>query len=218
MMRVPALHRWTPAQVYQAYVLELLEKNPPVVETIKRRINGRTTTSKRITGGYWGKRNRSKDVTNFWIYTIVKNQVVEVINYDRWTKIMDTYFLKARDHIVAGFELHMGGKLGAIGPRHIERNFGKPRIDYFETKKQPMVDCEDGKRRRKAIIYRTDDSYVRVAWRRACRIAGERSYEFKPSGSNTNGNSFQQQFSRANIDNPELKLSYPFFPYIKQAN
>lgn len=223
MMKVPILHRWTPAEVYQAYVRSLMDANPPTVEIIVKRGKaepgklGKIIRQKRITGGYWGKRNRTKDCPNFWIYTKVKNQIVEVINYDRWMKIMDTYFLKAREYIIAGFELQLGGRLGVIGARHIERNFAKPRIDYHATKQQPMVEGSDGKMRRKCIVYRTDDSYVRIGWRRACRIAGEKSYEFKPSGSNTNGNSFQQEFSRANIHNPELKLIYPFYPYLKQT-
>lgn len=222
------MHRWTPAEVYQAYVAELLKNNPPVTQLVEKRCKPygkrkaeRIVKHQRVVGGYWGKRNRISNVPNFWIYTMItrngKEQIVEVINQERWLKIMDAYFLKARDLIIQGHELNMGANLGAIQPRRIERNHASRTVDQAATKKQPMLPDENGKLV-KRIIYYTDDYYVRVAWQKNHKITNERTYEFKPSGKNINGNGFQQLFSKANIDNPALKLNYPFHPYIKSAS
>lgn len=221
MIKTKPMHHWTPTEVYQAYVDELLRNNPGTVKLVetrgkptKARKTGRRVVRKRIVGGYWAKRNQKKDITNYWVYTTLKDgKVVEVINYDRWMNVMNAYFGKARKMIIQGCALHMMGSLGRIEPRCIERNHSNRRINWHETKKQPLVSAGDGKMRYEHIIYFNEDSYVRIGWVKTRRITGERSYEFQPSGNNINGNGFVQEFSRANKMNPALQLNYPYYPY-----
>lgn len=228
-MRVPMMHLWRPQEVYQAYVSELLRNNPGVVQRAparrktKKGTPGARTTHRRVVGGYWGKHNPSHNMSNFWIYTMVKNkqgieEIVEVINYDRWVAIINTYFIEAKKHIIMGEELALGGCLGAISARLIERSHSRRKINFHETKKQPMVWTEDDRLVRKKIVYFDDDNYIRIGWRRGKRIKNERVYEFTPAGPNANGNGFKEEFSRANIQNPALKLRYSFYPLIPVTN
>lgn len=224
MIPVTQLHEWTPKEIYKQFALKLLRDNPPVVEEITQHVmtkagKRRRVVKKMLVGGYWSRFNKSCQVSHFYIYTckIVdgRPKVIEVINYVRWRAIMDAYFLKARDCIIQGEALNIGNFVGRIEPWHIERNHANRKIDFHKTKQQPLIEAPDGSMRRERIIYHTADSYVRVGWRKARRLTNEKSYEFKPSRKNINGNGFQQIFSIANQDET-LRLSYPYFPYIKR--
>lgn len=215
--------------------MDLLRANPGTQETIEVKIKSGTTHGKvryKVfkrevqVGGYWSKFNTSRGISHFWIYTRVRLatgqwKVVEVINYDRWLKIMETYFLIARKHIISGEALNLTSRLGYIEPRHIERSHENKQVNFPETARQPKVwDPVAEKMKAAIVIYHTDDTYARIAWRKLKQLPGERSYEFIPCHGDKEGNGFKQQFSQANKQNPALKTTYPYYPRVlpTQAN
>lgn len=229
MMQIKKPKTWQPADLYQEFAKSLLAANPEVMETIEVKIrsgmaNGKVRYKIRKrqvqVGGYWGKRNLKNRMNNHWIYNRVRlpsgqQKIVEVMSWPRWKKIMESYFLGASDRIIMGESLNMTNRLGFIEPRHIERNHENRQINFHETGKQPKVlDPDTGKMKAAVNIYFTDDSYPRIAWRKNRQITGERSYEFLPCHGDEKGLGFKQRFSEANLQNPALKFTYPWYPRI----
>jgi len=213
--------------MYQEYVKSLLEANPLVEETIteQRMVKGKPKghkTRKVYTSGYWSRFSRKANHSNYWVYTkrVVggRHRVVEVISYQRFIRVLNAYFLAARKMIIEGEALNMGSGIGIIQAMHIERNHRNAKINMHETCKQPMVTGIDGTRHRARIIYFTDDSYIRIGWVKFSKLTNERIYEFKPSAVNHSDRTpgFRDEFVKANMENPNLKLRYPYYPYIQK--
>lgn len=218
---------WHPKELYREFARELLANNRGTMETVEvtvksgksgSNIRYKTIKRKVQVGGYWGKYNAKGRTRNFWIYTRMRLstgqwKVVEVMNYHRWLAIMETYFLAAREYIIGGEALNLCNWLGQIEPRHIERNHENRQVNFFETMKQPkVVDPVTGKLKAAVTIFFTEDSYPRIAWRKAKKITNERSYEFIPCHGDSKKQGFKQQFSQANMSNPALKHTYPWYP------
>jgi len=129
--------------------------------------------------------------------------------------VLDVYFTKARECIIQGEALNIGNGVGYIQAMHIERNHENRQVNWAETKKQPLVDNGDGTKRYERIIYFTEDSYIRIGWVRVNKLRNEQTYEFDPSKEQRKGGrGFKDVFVAANQANPNLKLKYPWYPYI----
>jgi hypothetical protein len=185
---------WNATDTYIAYATELLAENPE----------------------YWSKYSKARGMRHFWVYTMVNNKIVEVINFDRWKAIMKAYFLTARECIINGEQLNMGNYIGRIAARRVERNHSNPRINFHATSKRPKVMNDKGQMVPDCIVYFTDDDWVRVGWFKTNKIPNETVYQFAPSNGDDKVVGFKEQFSAANKLNPGLKLTYRFFPYLSK--
>jgi hypothetical protein len=182
-----------PKDVYQSYVKILLAENPE----------------------FWGVYSRGRKMKNFWIYRRVKGKVVEVLNFDRWYHIMVSFIMRIRDRVTAGEVFEMGHNLGKIEARCIERNFSNPKVNFFETNKQPKKMNDKGKMVPERIVFFTDEEYVRIGWDKSHNLTNETVYEFRPTQGNVTKEGFAEAFSHANMKNPLLKRKYRYFAYVK---
>lgn len=231
MIPIKQLHEWIASEIYQQYVKQLLIDNPLVESTVKEQLYKNKGSKKKAgfrrrkvyESGYWTRFNKkARFGSNYWVYTKKKvgNRycVVEVINYKRFIKVLDTYFSKAREYIIYGDGLKIGAGVGTIQAKHVERNHANKKINWYETKKQPLVDQPDGTKKYARVIYFTDDTWIRIDWMRANRLTNERSYKFDPSSEErANGRGFMDLFKQANQRDPNLRLKYPFYPYIQNT-
>lgn len=184
--------------VYRDYVAKLLKDNPHY-------------------RGYWSKK---RSISNFWIYNMQSyhSKAVEVINYDRWKHIMETYVIEARRRIVDGETLNLGHNLGRISARLIQRNFnnkGSHAVNWPATFAKPRFLGDDGVTMVVQKVFYTEDEYLRIGWDKNKMLTNETVYEFRPSRGRIG---FKTQFTVANSENPMLKHRYRYYPYIKNAN
>lgn len=208
---------WLPHEVYKQFALDLLKTNPAIKQTVRRYYKKGYRDKQVYVGGYWGVFNHARNISNFWIYTAIRSddkpRIIEIINYDRWQKIMDAYFDSAKRAIISGESLSLGHYLGRIEASHIERNHANRQVDFFETSKMPKVE-RNGKMVASKIVYHTDDDYVRISWRKNAHLQNESVYHFNPAKGKTGNPGFKEEFSAANKDNPSLRFKYPYYPYI----
>lgn len=232
MILIKQLHEWSGQEIYQEYVKMLLEQNPLVETIVKEQAYGKRRGKRRKSGfktrkvyasGYWTKFNKkARWGSHYWVYTkkVVggRHRVVEVISYKRFMKMLDVYFTKARDFIIAGYGLKIGAGVGNIQGMHVERNHKNRKINWNETKKQPLIDVGNGMKSYAKKIYYTDDSWVRIGWARTNTVRNERTYTFAPcSEESADGDGFKDIFTRAHHADPLLKLKYPWYPYIQNT-
>lgn len=206
---------WAGRELYAEFARHLLAANPQNVEVIREKCGKRWIYREIQSGGYWGKYNKQKRIKNYWIYTKVirdgKPKIVEVINYARWARVMETYFAKAAGSVIRGEFYAVGGSLGTIAARHIERNYSNRKVNFQETAKQEKVfDAQLGRMKAAKVIYFDDSSYIRIGWNKHPRVPQSDLYEFVPEPL------FKRSFSKANQKSEVLKLSYEWFPYVNE--
>lgn len=222
MIEIKQLSQWNQTDIYQEYVKHLLALNPLVEEVVEERRKDRPTHKikrKVYVSGYWTRFCKKTNMANRWVYTkkIVdgRHRVVEVMSFARFQQVLDSYFIKAKECIIAGEGLKFGNGLGCIQGMHIERNHENRVINWHETKKQKLIDMEDGTKSYERLIYFMEDSYIRIGWVRANKLRNEQTYRFDPSKEKRKGGrGFLDMFVSANMANPNLKLQYPFYPYL----
>lgn len=168
---------------------------------------------------YYTKEKRLSKVKNFYVLTRYRGpgiepdapgEELEVMTYERFRRIIETYFKDAITEIIHGANLRMGHNLGKIEPVRVERNHKKKVIDWNKTWANGK-DPETGKYNK--IEFFTDDDWCRIKWTRLGKIPNERSYAFDPAEGKAG---FRTLFSQAQFVNPNLKLRYPFAAYIRQ--
>lgn len=178
------------AEMYQHFIGLLLKEHP---EYWTKKVNG----------------PHKSRTPNAFVYTKKGNQVIEVFSYARWQKIVNTYYLLARKHVIDGGELNLGANLGVIKARTISRYHGNRKINFSETRKQPLIfDPAQNKMVRERIIYYDSDTYSRIAWKKLKRIPNERMYKFQPAQGASAGKGFTGEFSTALKENPILETRY----------
>ncbi len=126
-----------------------------------------------------------------------------VMRYVLFRRIIETYNQYGVDLVIEGGELELGGKMGKIIARRVERNFNKPQADIATTLKMRKI--EPGH----PMIYRTEEDYCRISWVKPKQIPNEKSYSFDPAAGN-----FKTKFSHSIMANPVLKFNYRFTPYV----
>lgn len=135
----------------------------------------------------------------------------EVINYRRFRKAVEEYFLKARDMICEGKVLVLGPRMGKIAAARVERGQVrmKYRIDWAKTMKNE-IDPVTG--RRKAVYKEVlDENYCRIMWEKSDSLKNSGLAQFKPCSSNMMDPSkigFTNQFSANLVSNPNVQLVY----------
>lgn len=172
--------------VYKVYAKKVLERNPD----------------------YWGIYGRK--MHNFYIYRRAGTKVVEVINYDRFYDIMFAYITEARKHLVKGEMLMLGHNLGNIMARCVERTHSNKQVNWLKSMALPKVMNAEGEMVHQ-LVYFNDDEYIRMGWKKLGKITNETVYAFQPTRGKRG---FIRQFSTANMENPTLKRSYEYFPYL----
>lgn len=172
----------------------------------------------------WGKYSNAVKMKNYWIYTTVKNKVVEVINYKRWKAIIHAYFEAAKKYIIQGECFNLGDHLGSIKARCCQRDHRNKMINWEQTMKGPMrrdsegnlLLNERGNPMPEKLVYHIDDHYVRIAWRKTRFITNEGMYEFIPTKGDGKRTGFRDAFSQANLQDPALKNQYDYYPFIRK--
>lgn len=194
MNRKTATHN-TP-DIYQVLVDKILAANPGY-------------WTRQIRPGSMGPGPSRNHIPRAYIYAKTGNGVKEIMSATRHTAILKLYYLLARKQIIEGKSLKLDCNLGRILARTLSRFHGNKRIDWHNTKKQPLVlDQETGKMKYAKIIYFTSDTYCRVVWKKQGKIANESLYQFRPSKGNRAGKGFAGEFSTALKENPLLKTKF----------
>jgi hypothetical protein len=167
---------------------------------------------------YYVKQKRLNKVKNFYVLTKYygpgsdpngPGEEIEVMSYERFRKVVETFFKEVITEVIHGAHLRMGHYLGKIEPVRVERNQKKKVVDWEKTNangKNP----ETGKYLK--IAFFTDDDWCRIKWTRMAKIPNERSYVFDPAEGKVG---FRTLFSEAQFSNPNLKLRYAFAAYIR---
>lgn len=139
------------------------------------------------------------------------NKVIEVISYARYRVIIEEWFSGAAKYIINGEALTLGSRLGRIAPRRVERNFKNEQVNWKATK-----EMWERKGERKGLVYFLDDDWIRIGWRKTGKLKNSFLYRFSPAEGNTiTQRGFKKEFSQANRNDPNLKMRYEFYPYIK---
>jgi ribosomal protein L14E/L6E/L27E len=144
-------------------------------------------------------------------YELHNEEGLVLMTYDRWFNMMTSFFAEARTRIIYGERLSMYVG-GWIHGKRIERNFRNKRVNWKETMKTGTKwDEEKQKIVPNMKVYYTEPEYCRIGW--SARSVAQRNYKFVPTNSSKMKRGFKQQFSKALTDNPNLKLSFIFYPY-----
>lgn len=193
--------------IWQRYVLQLLAANPD-----------------------WSTGRNPKAFKdyrkNYYVYrpydkfdTKLRNKRVEVMNFGKFSEIVETYYSRAKIAIIQGEALVLGNRLGKIHIERIERSFKKKKVDFAKTKKYPKVlDPETGKMKREVVVYFTDDDWSRIAWKKTGTIPNQTVYQFRPTQALKNRKGFSQMLADALAENKLLKYRYIYRPLIRKSN
>lgn len=175
------------SDVYEKWVDQLLKINPD----------------------YWTKASVRKKRRREFVYRKNRDQVIEVMTFTRWLKIVHIYFLMARQEVIKGRRVKLGHRMGAIRARRISRNFKNKQVNWAETMKQPYtINPETGRRKYERMIYYTSETYCRIAWERLGSIPNETIYKFVPSQGGKERGGFRRDFVMALNANPLLQTQY----------
>lgn len=177
------------SDVYNAWIIQMIQENPD----------------------FWIKYSKAKKRKNEFLYkkSLQKDEVIEVMSFTRWLRIIELYFLLARKAVIEGERVKLDHRLGGIRARTISRNFKKKSINFNETRKQPKVfDPITNRWHREKIIYFTSDTYSKIAWEKLGSITNETLYKFIPSQGNKARGGFKQEFKMALKANPLLPTKF----------
>lgn len=123
-----------------------------------------------------------------------------VMNYTMFRSILETYNLSAMEMVIHGQSMDISGNIGYLYGARIEVSFSKVRPDVIAT-------CQI--RRKKPdhpVIYKTDDEYLRVKWKRIKPMNNGSTYMFELA------KGMKKKFSEANRNNIAIRAQYKFFP------
>lgn len=193
MARVENKKTHVVADIWQAYARKLLFENPE----------------------YWGRFHNH--IENFYVCTRRDGKMVVVHSYEKFRKVLEDYFIRAKKAIIFGEAHNIGGHLGKIAARRVERDFrkkGHKRIDWGRTSQQSQVWSEEkGKMVYKTIVYHTADDWVRIGWNRYMSlITHSQFYEFKITKNLRSGEGFNQQLIAALNNDKLLRFRYLYYP------
>lgn len=168
---------------------------------------------------WWGIiKNGVQNHTLYRKYTDDNGRKIIIMTfcYDKFRKIITTYFKLAQDTIIQGNALDMTSGVGKMCMRRVQRNHAHKSINFYKTKMQPKVwSPEHGKEVRKKIIYYVSDDWSRVGWHKFGKMKNETVYEFVITTNSKSGNCFRQKIHKALNNDPLLKYKYIYFPLIK---
>lgn len=170
---------------------------------------------------HWFGKTHNK-IENFYLYQEVTNKkdgvkkFVLMFSYERFRRIIETYFDLAKEYIIEGYALDLTHYLGKLAMRTVERNYKNRKIDFNKTKKQPIIVGEDGIKRRAKIIYHIAEDWCRVGWHKYGMLKNETVYQFSITKNLKSGKGFNQMIIKALTEQPELKNQYLYYPLIEK--
>jgi hypothetical protein len=151
--------------------------------------------------------------------------IIYIIDLDKFKKILFTFNKITQDAIIAGKRLNFKNGLGYLEGIVVPRNHKRKMIDQNETKIRKAKLLAEGVSEDdlfhttknptgtiKYTVFRTDDDWCRIKWDKA-GVKNSSVYEFKPTDNRKDLTGFKNRFSRANLDNPLLKLRYKRVSY-----
>lgn len=174
--------------IYVSYARKLLQENPDYV-------------------GFYNAANKLK---NYRICQRSSGDLIEIITYPLFKRILEEYFTAAKEAIINGHEFNLKNNLGCIAARRVERNYANKSVNWVETNKQPKK--ENGKASK--IIYHLDEDWCRIGWEKRTSFVALKDYKFVPAPSDGRGGGFVTEFSRALSHDPLLKFKYNYYAYI----
>lgn len=123
-----------------------------------------------------------------------------VMTYTMFKSILDKVNKLIIKTLLKGEKIYFGNSLGYIQGSRIERNFNKKSVDFVGTKK---LREESGDQ--EVTVYRTSDTYCRIAWKKVYTLPNTSVYEFKPC------KNFRQEFHLALVADEMLQYSFTFY-------
>ena len=163
---------------------------------------------------WWGKYERRINRKNCYIYAPDRTPTLKM-SWMLYKEIVERYYHKAKEAIIQGETLRLGGNLGLIRAARIQRNFSKPKINWHETISKGLKDANGNYVR----VYYTDDDYCMIEWYKFKMIPNESDYVFKPAGKNTRaGKGFKIEFANALKFDALLKYKYVYHELKRKKN
>lgn len=177
----PKTENYTAYDIYSWYVKKMLDANPD----------------------YWTKWDsltRRKGIV--LLMKRVNGKAVIHMSYTWFRAILEKNNMKARKAIIEGSIYNLGGRLGALAGKRVERNFSKPQVNVIAT----AIERRKQNNPNLPPIYYIDEDYCRIGWYKGGNVTNESIYEFKPA------KDFRLEFSKAQFSNPILKFEYRYHP------
>jgi len=163
-------------------------------------------------------RSRYKNKTKHFVVGYeTKEKFIEVLSYPKFRRTIERYFDKAKRAIIQGEAINMGGGVGKICGKRVERDFRKKKqrkVNWHKTRQLEKVwDEEKQKMVYPYYVYFISSEWCRIAWVKNERIPNETVYEFAPASRNSAGTSgFKLEFSQAQKEDPLLQYRYLYNP------
>lgn len=133
------------------------------------------------------------------IYLVVNKHTNEVrISYTAFRYIINTCNNIFIDLVASGHSINLGFSLGRVEAAKVERSFNRKVCDFQATDKLRKENPGS-----KVIVYRTEDHYCKVNWRKWIRdLQNSEFYKL------TIPKDFQRRFSNYIFDNPTVTENY----------
>ena len=162
--------------------------------------------------------SRYKNKTKHFVVGYMEdNKFIEVLSYTKFRRTVERYFDKAKRAIIQGEAINMGGGVGKICGKRVERDFRKKkqrRVNWHKTRQlEKVFDPVQNKMVYPYYIYFTSSEWCRIAWIKNELLKNETVYEFAPAARNSAGTSgFKLEFSQAQKADPLLQFRYLYNP------
>lgn len=163
---------------------------------------------------WWSKYEKRLKLKNCYIYAQGPNgKPVLKMSWLLWKEIVERFYFKAKNAIIEGETLRIGGNVGKIRGIRIERNFNKPVVNWGETHRA-NIRQPNGKLKR---VFYTEEDYCRIQWAKFGMLTNESCYNFDPAKENmATHKGFTAEFIQAQKDDPLLKYRYKYYPIRKK--
>ena len=123
-----------------------------------------------------------------------------VMSYTIFRSILEKCNSLIIQAILTGEKFYFGHSLGYIEGSRIERNFEKKKVNYKATKL-----LRESSGNPEAVVYHTDNTYCRIAWKKLRTLANSVVYEFTPA------KHVKNTFSTTLTSNPSLQFLFTLY-------
>lgn len=123
-----------------------------------------------------------------------------VMSYTLFRSILEKCNKLIIDSILTGEKFYFGHSLGYIEGSRIERNFEKKMVNYKATK-----ELQEKTGNPELVVYHTDNTYCRIAWKKLRTLMNSVFYEFIPTVH------FKREFSSTLTANPTLQFLFTLY-------
>ncbi len=123
-----------------------------------------------------------------------------VMSYTLFRSILEKCNKLIIDALLTGEKFYFGHSLGYIEGSRIERNFEKKMVNYKATK-----ELQEETGNPELVVYHTDNTYCRIAWKKLRTLLNSVFYEFVPTVH------FKRQFSTTLTANPTIQFLFTLY-------